>query len=126
MDLAEAALRMFVALGATLGIMGVGLYLFRRSPLVERFGRPRRDLIQVLARCALSSRESLCLVRVGKEVVLLGLSGSQITLLLRLPDGLRTLDPRPQTLDHESSHSPMLGEASPLPLDGEGSGWGGA
>ncbi|MFQ5657947.1 MAG: FliO/MopB family protein [Candidatus Methylomirabilales bacterium] len=82
-DIFGTAVRMFVTLGAILGIAGAGLYLFRRSAWGARFCRPRPELIQVLSRCSLSPRESLCLVRVGTEIVLLGHSGSQITLLLR-------------------------------------------
>lgn len=85
-DILGSTMRMFVSLGAILGIVGVGLYILRRSPWGVRFAPSRRELIQVLSRCSLGPRESLCLVRVEKEVVLLGLSGSQITPLLRFTE----------------------------------------
>ncbi len=122
-DILGTTLRMLLSLGVTLGITGVLLYLFRRSPLAMRFGQPRKDLIQVLARCPLSPREALCLVKVGEEVVLLGLSGSQITLLLRLPEGLQTPDSRSRTLEQRDRNGQVLLEGSSFPIEGEGSGW---
>lgn len=85
-DIFGTAIRMFLTLGAILGIAAAGLFILRRSPWGVRFCQPRPELIQVLSRCSLSPRESLCLVRVGTEVVLLGHSGSQITLLLRFAE----------------------------------------
>lgn len=55
--------------------------------LFPRMGRGGGDgAITVLARCALSPKQSLCLVRLGRRIVLLGLTADRINTLAEITD----------------------------------------
>ncbi len=82
-----AGMRMALALGAVLLLLGFGVKLLRRwQGGGVRVGASRS--LHVLERVALTPKDSICLVRAGSEVLALGVSASGITLLARLDSGL--------------------------------------
>lgn len=96
--------QIFTALGTVLGLIALGVYLYKRVTLRGPRGVHQDGTIQVLSRTHLGPKESLCLVRVGTDVLLLGQTSAGITLLLTLPpnssaaasgrrDGEEAIDP---------------------------------
>lgn len=99
--------QIFTALGTVLGLIALGVYLYKRVALRGPRGVHQDGTIQVLSRTHLGPKESLCLVRVGTDVLLLGQTSAGITLLHTLPpspsaaasgrrDGEEAIDPRGQ------------------------------
>jgi flagellar biogenesis protein FliO len=76
--------QIFTALGVVLGLLSLGAYLYKRAALRGRPGSRSNETIRILTRAYLSQKESLCLVQVGSHILLLGQTGSAITLLHRL------------------------------------------
>jgi flagellar biogenesis protein FliO len=75
----------------TLGALAlVVVLIFLARIMLKRFGpvsgRARRDVLDVLARSAVSPRHELLLVRVGRRVVLVGRSPSAMTTLSEITD----------------------------------------
>ncbi len=80
-------MRMLLSLGAVLLLLGFGVKLLRRWRGVGAPGGGHRTL-HVLERVALSPKETVCLLRAGSEVLVIGVSASGIALLTRLEAGL--------------------------------------
>jgi flagellar biosynthetic protein FliO len=80
--------QVFTALGTVLGVLALGVYLYKRFALRGPRGMNRDDTIRVLSRTYLGPKESLCLVQVGTDILLLGQTGSGITLLHTLPSNV--------------------------------------
>lgn len=80
--------QVFTALGTVLGLLALGVYLYKRLAIRGLPGARRDGTIQILARTYLGPKESLCLVQVGKDVLLLGQTASGITLLHTLPSSV--------------------------------------
>jgi flagellar biosynthetic protein FliO len=77
------SLRLLLTLAAVLGLLGVCLKLLRRWGTAS--GRVLGPgALEVLGRLALGSKESVCLVRVGTEVLVVGVCPQSLTLLHRL------------------------------------------
>jgi len=74
--------RVGAILSAMLGVLVLGLYLWKRWGLLRPQGTS--PLIQVLATHHLSPKKALLLVAVGKERLLLASSGEQLQLLASL------------------------------------------
>jgi len=78
--------RLFSSLVLVGGLMAGGLYIYRRwmtrSPLAAK-----SELIRVVSRNYLGQKESLCVVKIGKDVLLLGVTESQISFLHRWEEG---------------------------------------
>lgn len=77
--------QVFTALGTVLGVLALGVYLYKRFGLRGPRGMNRDGTIRILSRTYLGPKESLCLVQVGTDILLLGQTGSGITLLHTLP-----------------------------------------
>jgi flagellar biosynthetic protein FliO len=81
----EAA-RALLTLGVVLLLLVFGLKFLRHW--VARAGHQgASDTLQILARVPLTPKESLCLVRIGTELLLVGTSPAGVTLLHRLEAG---------------------------------------
>lgn len=96
--------QIFTALGTVLGLLALGVYLYKRLTLRGPRSAHRDGTIKVLSRTYLGPKESLCLVQVGTDVLLLGQTSSGITRLHMLPpiasaaavdrrDGEEAIDP---------------------------------
>lgn len=96
--------QIFTALGTVLGLLALGVYLYKRLTLRGPRNAHRDGTIKVLSRTYLGPKESLCLVQVGTDVLLLGQTSSGITRLHMLPpiasaaavdrgDGEEAIDP---------------------------------
>jgi flagellar biogenesis protein FliO len=72
-------LRTGLSLGGVVALIVVLAYLSRKIPLVYRGRRP--GVIEVISRTQLSAKQSLCLVRVGPRMVLIGASGDRLSRL---------------------------------------------
>ncbi|MFB3817279.1 MAG: FliO/MopB family protein [Candidatus Methylomirabilales bacterium] len=79
-------LRALVALGAVLGLFGLSVKALKRWPGAGG-ARLAPGELEVLGRLPLTAKESVCLVRAGGDVLVLGVAGSGITLLHRLAAG---------------------------------------
>lgn len=106
--------QIFTALGTVLGLIALGVYLYKRVALRGPRGVHQDGTIQVLSRTHLGPKESLCLVRVGTDVLLLGQTSAGITLLHTLPpspsaaasdrrDGEEAVDPLGQSEQRQPS-----------------------
>ena len=79
--------RALAAFGIVLVLLAAGVKALRRWPGLA--GRvTATGPLQVLGRLPLTAKESVCLVRAGAEVLVLGVSGAGVTLLHRLENGL--------------------------------------
>jgi len=78
--------RLFSSLVLVGGLMAGGLYIYRRWMTRSPLGG-RSELIRVVGRNYLGPKESLCVVKVGKDILLLGVTGSQISFLHRWEEG---------------------------------------
>ena len=76
------AVRLFSSLLLVGGLLAGGLFVYRRWVGRGVLGQ-RSELIRVVSRSYLGPKESLCLVRVGKEHLLVGVTGSHISFLHR-------------------------------------------
>jgi flagellar biogenesis protein FliO len=80
-----APARSLLPLGVTIAAIAVLALAFRKwSPNRSRPGGGR--VIQVLSRHALSNKHSLCLVRIGEGLVLLGVTPERIATLIEIRD----------------------------------------
>jgi flagellar biosynthetic protein FliO len=78
--------RAAASFGIVLVLLAVGVKALRRWPGLT--GRPAAaGPLQVLGRLPLSAKDSVCLIRVGKDALVVGVSGAGITLLHRLEAG---------------------------------------
>jgi flagellar biogenesis protein FliO len=79
--------RMGLSLAVVLLLLAVGVKVVRRWP-----GLTSRDTsagaLQVLGRIPLTAKEAICLIRVGSEVLVVGVSPAGVSLLHRLEGGL--------------------------------------
>jgi flagellar biosynthetic protein FliO len=79
--------RMGLSLALVLLLLAVGVKVVRRWP-----GLTSRDTsagaLQVLGRLPLTAKEAICLVRVGSEVLVVGVSPAGVNLLHRLEGGV--------------------------------------
>lgn len=76
--------QIYTALGTVLGLLALGVYLYKRLSRCRARGMPPDGTIRILSRTYLGPKESLCLVQVGTQVLLLGQTSTGITLLHRL------------------------------------------
>lgn len=72
-------LRTGLSLGGVVALIVVLGYLSRRIPLAYRSRRP--GVIEIISRTQLSAKQSLCLVRIGPRMVLIGASGERLSRL---------------------------------------------
>lgn len=80
---APSWLRSFSSLVAVLALIGLLTWGYRTisgGPLLSGRGR-RPELIEVVARHALAPKHSLCLVRIGPRMTLVGVSGERMAAL---------------------------------------------
>ncbi|MCG3126166.1 MAG: hypothetical protein CHACPFDD_00996 [Phycisphaerae bacterium] len=76
--------RSTLALGGVVGGVLVLAWVVRRLPTPYRVMRP--GLVQILSRTPINARQSLCLVRVGQRIVLVGVSPGQLATLDSIDD----------------------------------------
>lgn len=82
--------QVFTSLGAVLGLMALAFYLYKRIALRGSRDVFRDGSVRILSRTYLGPKESLCLVQVGSDVLLLGQTSTGITLLHTLPPNAST------------------------------------
>jgi flagellar biogenesis protein FliO len=105
--------RVAAVLSGMLGVLVLGLYLWKRSGTLRPGGAS--PLIRVLATHHLSPKKALLLVAVGQERLLLASSGEQLQLLASLPP-----DPAPGTSGQENGE-PQVMLAAKSGKEGRGS-----
>lgn len=76
--------QIYTALGTVLGLLALAVYLYKRLSRRSVSGSPTDGTIRILSRTYLGPKESLCLVQVGTQVLLLGQTSAGISLLHRL------------------------------------------
>ena len=97
----QSMIRTLVALAGVVGLIVLLAWGYRaaaggRLSLLRKLRRP--GLIEVVSKTSLSARQSLCLVRIGPRLVLIGQS----------PDDLRALD----VIDNADLAAKLLGQAA--------------
>jgi flagellar protein FliO/FliZ len=79
-------LRMALSLAVVLAALGIGVKLLRRWPALTRGGLASGGL-QVLGRVSLGAKETVCLIQVGREVLVVGVTPGAVSLLHRVDEG---------------------------------------
>jgi flagellar protein FliO/FliZ len=96
----ELVVRLVVSLGVVLALMAGAALVMRRRGLVSlpsAGARRRTAPLEVLSRTSLGRSQSLALVRAGERALVLGVTESQVTLLL---------DSTPEELDLDTPEAP--------------------
>ena len=84
MDPLSGLLKAGASLTLVLGLMALSVYFMKRF-FGSRLGLGRSGpLIQVLARTYLGAKKEIALIEVGEEVLVVGITPNQISLLTRL------------------------------------------
>lgn len=78
----RAFLRMIITLLILLALFFIAVFFFKKLKL--RRGFQSKGLISILFRTPLGSKESICLVEVAGEILVLGVTSNQISLLLKV------------------------------------------
>lgn len=110
---ATSGLRIWLPLAVVLVVIVALAWAARR--LFPRMGRAGGDgAITVLSRCVLSPKQSLCLVRLGRRVVLVGLTPDRINTLAEIsdPDEAALLIAAASSQRAESFRSALVGMMS--------------
>jgi flagellar biogenesis protein FliO len=78
-----------LSLVAVFGLLGAALWFVktRQNPLSRKLGGERR--MQVLERVALTPQHSICLVRVGARLIMIGTAPSSCQLIQTVEDPLQ-------------------------------------
>lgn len=103
-------LRSSLALGGVVGLIVLLAWGYRAVTggsglgLVGRTRRP--GMIEIISRTALAPRQSLCLVRIGPRMVLVGLSGERISTLDKIDDAEVVAQLAGETLHRQRAASP--------------------
>lgn len=85
-DFFDAAVRMAVVLACVIGIVIALAALLKKLNIMQRPLMGGRKTIRILETAYLGPKQSLALVQAGHDVLLLGLTPQQITMLSKLPD----------------------------------------
>lgn len=86
-------------------------YLAGRTPGAMRFSRNRDGSLRLLERMPLGREQYLAVVRAGEKYLLLGVTGSQITLLREL-----SAEEASAWTEEETGISPGGGAGTPIPF----------
>ncbi len=85
-ELFPSILKMISALAVTVGIMVVVIYLFKKIMKKTGGGIDDGKLIKILSTKYLGPKNSVMLIDVLGDIILIGISGSQISLLTKIVD----------------------------------------
>jgi len=85
-ELFPSILKMISALAVTVGIMVVVIYLFKKIMKKTGGGVDDGKLIKILSTKYLGPKNSVMLIDVLGDIILIGISGSQISLLTKIVD----------------------------------------
>ena len=85
-ELFPSILKMISALAVTVGIMVVVIYLFKKIMKKTGGGIDDGKLIRILSTKYLGPKNSVMLIDVLGDIILIGISGSQISLLTKIVD----------------------------------------
>jgi flagellar biogenesis protein FliO len=116
MSVAEALLRMVLAMGVVLGLMWGSARLLQRRSGIGGTPRHRRRTsrsapeLEVVCRQQLSRSAAVAVVRSGERTWLVGITDQQVTLLSETDDEIDLRDP-PETT---SDSTPVLGRTTRL------------
>ena len=78
----------FLMLLLVIALIPVSLWLVKRLQQLQAPGQARA--MELLAQLALGPRERVVAVRVGRRVLVLGVSAQQVSMLVELDEGLET------------------------------------
>jgi flagellar biosynthetic protein FliO len=112
-DLFSASLKMASTLGLVLGLMFVVFHLFKKFGLKNSVFGGEGKPIKVLSTGFLAPRKSIALVEVAGDVLVIGISNDQISLLANVQDPER-IEQIKNTL-HKKGHERKPLAASPKP-----------
>ena len=106
-DLLLTAVKMLLALGATIGVLLLA-FKFTRGMIGERSGRAGQGMVKVLSSTYIGVKKSISLVEVPGAVLVLGISGEGISLLSTIDD--------PETLNaiRHPAHGDSAGRITPF------------
>lgn len=83
-DLGTGTLRMIVSLLIVLSLIAVGIFVLKKFTPYKGFISNRERPITVLSKVPLGQRKSICLVKIGNEVLIVGLTNTNISLLSKI------------------------------------------
>jgi flagellar protein FliO/FliZ len=83
-DLIPSFLKMISALAITLGIMIIAIYLLKKA--IKRTGVINDGLIKILSTKYLGPKNSIMLIDILGDILVIGVSSNQISLLTKIVD----------------------------------------
>lgn len=78
------AMRMIVSLFAVLAFIAVGVFLLKKLTPYRGLTANAKNSIQVLSRVPLGQKSSICLVKIADEVLIVGLTNTNMSLLSKM------------------------------------------
>ncbi|MGB9596031.1 MAG: flagellar biosynthetic protein FliO [Candidatus Poribacteria bacterium] len=78
------SIRMITSLFFVLALIVGGVFLLKKIPLYRRFMLGSRNPVSVITSVSLGHRRSVCVVKVANEMLILGLTNTNISLLSKM------------------------------------------
>jgi len=78
------AMRMVISLFLVLAFIAAGVFLMKKLTPYRGLAANARNSIQVLSRVPLGQKTSICLVRIADEVLVVGLTNTNMSLLSKM------------------------------------------
>ncbi len=78
------SIRMIASLLFVLALIIGGVFLLKKVPLYKRFMLNSKKPVSVITNVSLGHKRSICIVKVANEMLILGLTGTNISLLSKM------------------------------------------
>ncbi len=83
-SLDTSGIRMIASLFVVLALIAAGVFLLKKIMPYRGFAANGKHHIQVLSRVSLGQKRSICLVKIADEVLVVGLTNTNISLLSKM------------------------------------------
>ena len=110
-SLDTSGIRMIASLLVVLALIAAGVFLLKKMMPYRGLAANEKYPIRVLSRVSLGQKRSICLVRIADEILVVGLTNTNISLLSKIDadeyDG-RGIDVHENSADYRQSFRKML------------------